>query len=312
MENVLTQTPTDAKPAGETTPGTPATGTPVAKPEEAKDEYIVAGKKILLTKEQAKVAVQKGLFADQKLKSLDVLKKSTETLIGKLKTPEGLLEILKDPALGASPKEVFKKLLQSDIIDDELKESMSEWVYKNVVKPSKQTPEEIDRDRKLQEYEKLKMSETHRKEAEAKEKESTQVNQVYQAIRGEVTKQIVADKTFPQTEGSIRQVIEKLRVMNKQNTPITTETITKALGLVKKDHILHQQALLDAITNPEELVNLIGEERALKISRALIERIKAKAKTVETKPAADTKDKTTDRIDKKLGRTPSGYSIMDV
>lgn len=296
----------------EVNPNVPLNG---AKPiEEATEEIKVNGKVIKLTKAQLVAAAQKGMFADQKLKSMDVLQSKTAALINALKTPEGLLQVLKDPALGASPKEVFKKLMSSEIIDDELKESMSKWVYDNVVVQSKMSPEQIEKEKKLSDYERLKKAEEDRKTKEVTEAQNAQISQIYQAIRGEVTKQVLADKTFPQTEGSIRAVVEKLRVMNKQGAPITTENIAKALGLVKKDHIMHQQALMDTIEDPEGLIALVGEERALKISRALVARIQAKAKlkVAEAKPEEIVREKTTDRIDKKLGRTPQGYTVLDI
>jgi hypothetical protein len=285
------------------------------KQEEATEEVKVNGKIVKLTKAQLVAAAQKGLFADQRNKSFDVLKGKTEALINALKTPDGLLEVLRDPALGASPKEVFRKLMASEVIDDELKEEMSKWVYDNVVVQAKKTPEEIERDKKLSDYERLKKAEEERKVKELSVQQQQKVQEIYQAVRAEVTKQILADKTFPQTEGSIRAVVDKLRVMNRQGATITTETVTKALNLVKNDHIMHQQALLDSIEDPEGLIAMIGEARALKISRALVARLqaKAKAKTQEApKSESGVREKVTDRIDKKLGKTPQGYHILEV
>ena len=280
---------------------------------EPTQEFVVNGKTVKLTAAQVKTAVQKGLFAEGKLKSMDVLAKSSQGILNALKTPQGLLGLLKDPSLGNSPKEVFKALMASDVIDDELKETMSQWVYQNVVQKAKLTPEEIERDKKLSDYERLKKAEEDRKQKDMTARQQAQVNGIYQAVRAEVTKQVLADKTFPQTEGSIRAVVEKLRVMNKQGAPITAENVTKALGLVKKDHVLHQQAMLDAIVDPEELIALVGEARALKISKALVARIQAKQK-VKAKPKAEddgeVSEKVTDAIDKKFGRNKFGYSPM--
>ena len=309
----MAETPTGQAPAVVATKTNPAAvATPAA--EEATETLKVNGKEIKLTKAQVIAAAQKGLFADQKLKSIDTLQKGTTSLLNDLKTPEGFLKTLKNPALGANPKEIFKKLMSSDIIDDELKDEMSKWVYQNVVQQAKKTPEEIERDKKLSEYEKLKAEKEDREKQEMTDKHQAQVQQVYQAIRAEVNKQILDDKTFPQTEGSVRAVIEKLRVMNKQGVPVTSESVTKALGLVKKDHIMHQQALLDSIEDPEGLIALLGEARALKISKALVARLQAKGKTkaAEVQHEKSVKEKVTDRIDKKLGRTPQGYTVLDI
>jgi hypothetical protein len=292
-----------------------AAAAPAAKADEATQEFIVNGKPVKLTAAQVKIAVQKGLFADQKLKSIDSLKSSTERIVAALKTPEGVLGLLKDKSLGNSPKAVLKALLSSDAIDDEAKEDLSQWVYQNVVKKAQLTPEQIENEKKLTDYERLKKQEDERKQREVTEQQKAQVQQVYQAVRAEVTKQIVADKTFPQTEGSVRQVIEKLRVMNKKGAPINAENVGKALALVKKDHVLHQQTMFDALEDPEGLIALIGEARALKISKALVARLKAKSKA---KPAAEAvqegegREKVTERIDKKLGRTAHGYHVLNI
>jgi hypothetical protein len=246
---------------------------------------------------------------------VDVLQGTTARLLADLKTPEGLIRILKDPSLGANPKEVFKKLMASDVIDDELKEAMSEWVYKNVVQTSKLTPEQLEDRKKLSDYERLKAQEDKRKSDESGAAQKAQQTQIYNAVRAEVSKQITADKGFPQTEGSIRMVIEKLRVMNKQKVPINSESIGKAIGLVKKDHIMHQQAMFDVLEDPEALIAFFGEARALKISKALVARLQAKGKVkapAKEAPTDDPQEKMQDRIDKKYGRERHGYAVLDV
>jgi hypothetical protein len=294
-----------------------ATSTPAqvaGKVDEPTREIKVDGKVYKVTDKQLVAMAQKGMFADQKLKSMDVLKTTSEKLISKLKTPEGIVEVLKDPTLGNSPKEVLRKLLGAGIIDDELKEDLSKWVYDNVVVQAKKTPEQIETEKKLSDYERLKKQEEDNKQKDVLSKQQEQVQQVYQAVRAEVTKQILADKTFPQNEYSIRQVVEKLRVMNKSGAPLTAENVTKALGFVKNDFIAHQTAILDAFDDPEGLIAAIGEPRALKISRALVARLQNKAKVTakEEKKEDGPRKKVTDRIDEKLGRTPHGYSVMDV
>ena len=284
---------------------------PAAEPTE---EYIFDGKPVNLTKAQAKAYVQKGLFADKRIKSAQVLEAKTKPLIEALKTPEGLIQILKDPSLGANPKEVFKKLMSSDVIDDELKEEMSRWVYENVVKTDKMSPEELANRKKLSDYERLKKDEDDRKAKDLTEKQQAEVTRIYQAVRSEVTKQIVADKTFPQVEGAIRSVIDTLRAMNKNGAPVTPENVTKAIAKVKKDFIVYQQSILDAFDDPEKLIEAIGEARALKISKALVARIQAKQKVKpeDKKVEGAATENITERLDKKFGRERHGYTVLDV
>jgi hypothetical protein len=298
--------------------GAPAAGAPAQTPaapaaSEPKHKIKVNGKEHELPLSELIKLAQKGAFADQKLKSVDVVSAKTQQLLSKLKTPEGLIEVLKDPALGASPKEAFKRLMASDIIDDELKEEISKWTYENVVKKAKMSPEDIEREEKLRDYERLKKQETDRKQREQTEAQKAEIQKVYSAVRSEVSKQIKEDKTFPQTEGSIRAVIDKLRVMNRQGAPINTENITKALSLVKKDHVMHQQAMFDTLEDPEQLISLLGEARALKISKALVARLKSKASQKAPEKKAEGSDETlNDRTARKFGRERHGYQVMDV
>jgi hypothetical protein len=288
-----------------------APAVPVKTGAEATRDITVNGKKIAVTDAQLTALAQKGYFADQKLKSMEVLAKNSQGLINALKTPEGLLNVLKDPSLGNSPKAVLKALLKSDAIDEETKEDISKWVYDNVVQTAKMTPEELEKSKKLSDYERLKKQEDERKEKDINEQQKAKINQIYSAVRAEVTKQILADKTFPQTEGSIRAVVEKIRVMNKQKIPVTVESIGKAIQLVKKDHLLHQQSMFDALEDPEQLIALFGEDRALKISKALVARLRKKEKEsgkVETRENGPRK-KVTDEADERFGRTAGGYTL---
>jgi hypothetical protein len=285
-----------------------------AKPGETLFDVKVNGQVKKLTQAQLVAAAQKGLFADQKLKSMDVLQGKTAGLIQALKTPDGLLSILKDPSLGANPKEVFKKLMASDIVDDELKDTMAKWVYDNVVVQGKKSPEQIEQEKRLARLDQLEKDEADRKSAALSEQQRVQVDGIYQAVRSEVTKQIVADKTFPKNEGAIRLVIDKLRVMNRKGATVTAESITKALSTVKNDYILLQQSILDADDDPEVLISRIGEARALKISKALIARLKKKAAPVaDAKKDEEVARETLDaRNSRKFGRERHGYNVLDV
>ena len=300
-----------AAPAANTTaaPEAAAATIPAANTE-ATETLKVNGKEIKVTKAQLIAAAQKGYFADQRIKSADVLKGKTEALINALKTPDGLLQILKDPALGASPKEVFRKLMSSDVVDDDLKEEMSQWVYKNVVQTAKLTPEQLEERKKLSEYERLKKAEDDRKTQDMTKAQTAKVEGIRKAVVAEVSKQLQTTKDFPQTEGSIRAVVEKLRVMNKNGAGVTVENVAKAIGLVKKEYLVQQQAMFDTLEDPEKLIEMFGEARALKISKALVARLQAKGKVKPVTDDETTGEKIQKQIAKKLGRNEQGYTIV--
>lgn len=303
---------TNGKPADTATEIKPAENG-AAKPAEATRTIKVNGKEVQVTESQLITLAQKGYFADQSLKSTRELTAKTQRLIEALKSPEGILEVIKDPTLGISTDDLLERILASDM-SDERKERLSKFVYENVVLASKKTPEELEKDKKLGDYERLKKQEEARKKAEADQQQKQQLDQVYKAVRAEVVKAVKDDKSFPQVEGSMRAVMQKLKVMNANNVPINETSIKKAVDLVKKDILLHQQAIFDAITDDEALVATFGEERALRFSRALVARLKAKAKSEAEKPKPEQENrlKVTDAIDKKLGRERHGYQVLDV
>ncbi len=299
----------------ETSVADPKAAAAVAVPEPTRD-FKINGKIVKLTAAQVDAFAARGVNADQKLKSVDELQKGTAALIADLKTPEGWVKLLKNPSLGANPKAIISKLLESDLIDEETAGSLEKWVYDKRVRPAKMTPEQLQQEKDNSDYAKLKAEKEARDKNEATAAEQAKIQNIRAGVRAEVGKQILADKTFPQTEGSVRQVIEKLRVMNKKGAPITVENIGKALSQVKNDHILHQQALFDAIgEDPEALISIFGEARALRISRALVARHKLKGakKAAPAEPDGEVRrEKTTEAIDRKLNRTPHGYRIMDI
>lgn len=268
---------------------------------EATREITVNGKKMAVTDSQLIALAQKGAFADGKLKSMDVLSGRTKALIDALKTPQGLISILKDPALGANPREVIKSLISSDLIDEDMAGDLEKWVYDKRVRPSRLTPEQLQQEKDLEDYKRLKADKESRDKQELTAKQTAQVDQIRQAVRFEIGKQLQAKKNFPATERSVRDVAEKLRVMNKKGSPVTVESIGKAIDLVHKELLGHQQTMLDAIKDedPEALINLIGEERALRISRALVNRLKLRDRA-KTTPEAKTQPRNGKKLDTEL------------
>ncbi|MDE2021225.1 MAG: hypothetical protein KGJ13_12890, partial [Patescibacteria group bacterium] len=143
----------------QTQPATPAAnpqdGTPQPVPVDATEVIKVNGKEVRLTKAQLVAMAQKGYFADSKLKSIDVLQKSAQALIAGLKTPEGVARILKDPSLGADFKAILKQMVSENADDEDIRDFLSQVVYEKVVKQSKKTPEQIEQEKKLSDYERL-------------------------------------------------------------------------------------------------------------------------------------------------------------
>ena len=280
----------------------PKAAAPVVEPTE---EYKVGGKIVKLTKAQAKAYVEKAAYANDQLQSVKALRESTTNLINELKTPEGIVNILNNPKLGNSPSAVLKKLLASGAVDDDTKSFLQQWVWENGIKQTKMTPEQIKYENDLKLLESYKEKEGKAKALADEQAKQQGLQRAYGEIRSLVTGAITADKTFPMTEGAYRSVVEKLRVMNKQNVPVNAATVAKALEQVKLDHKNHQIALLDAIIDDEELIKFIGPERASRIAKTYAKRFKAKQaaaapKVDLTAPAAPRKPLTSAELKARL------------
>lgn len=265
---------------------------PVVEPTE---EYKVGGKIVKLTKAQAKAYVEKSAFANQQMESVKALKDASAGLLNDLKTPEGIVNLLNNPKLGNSPSAVLKKLLTSSAVDDDTKTFLQQWVWENGIKQTKMTPEQIKQENDLKRLQSYEEKEAKSKTLADEQAKQQGLQRAYGEIRSLVTGAINADKTFPMTEGAYRQVVEKLRVMNKQNVPVNAVTVAKALEQVKLDHKNHQIALFDSIQDDEELIKFLGPERASRIAKTYAKRITKKnqeaAKLANPIPAEPAKRK---------------------
>src|ERR1035437_9080025 len=143
-----------------------AVAAPVVNPE-ATETIKANGVEHKVTKAQLIALAHKGAFADGKLKSVEALQKGTAGLVADRKTPEGWVKLLKNPALGANPQAVIAKLLDSDILDEATAEKFEKWVYDKRVRPSKMTPEQIQQEKDLSEYAKLKAEKESREKTDA-------------------------------------------------------------------------------------------------------------------------------------------------
>jgi hypothetical protein len=265
-----------AAPAADPKAAAPAA--PVAPAPEPTEEYVVEGKKYNLTAKQAKALVQKGLFADQKLQSVDKLVKSSEQLTNLLKTNPAA--VFGDKALGANPREVIKNLLNSNLIDQDTKEDIGKWVYENIVQASKKDPKILELERRAKQADDYEKQLKDQEAAQKKQSDEAATAQAYNAIRTEIGNQIKADKTFPENEDAVRLVGNKIRVAVRAGKPIT---VKQALDLVKKDYYKMQENLFDAVTDDEQFIALIGEARAKRLNDAFVKRFKAKSDKKEEK-----------------------------
>jgi hypothetical protein len=252
---------------------------------------------------------------------MDLALKNTQNLVEALKTPEGTIAFAKQ--MGIAPETLIERLLGSDISEN-AKEIVGRVAHKLFVEEPKLTPQQIEDRKKLTDYERLKRQEDERKKQEITQKQQAEMQGMYKAIKGEVSKSVLEDKTLAHTEENLRRLIDKIRVVNrnfkaKQGRDLSMDevktVIPKAIGWVHKDNQLHRNAMIEAVKgDSEKLISLVGEDMAMAISRALISRVQARQKEAGKKPAENPqrRESVTEKIDRELGRTPQGFKVMNI
>src|SRR4029077_16154538 len=114
-----------------TNPGTPAKAEPkviiknpenggieVVDPNAGKEKYVVDGKEVYLSPEQAKAYVQKGLAFEPKISQLGRLQQETAAFLETLANDPG--KVIYNDRFG-KPQEVLAKILKSTQVSDEIK-----------------------------------------------------------------------------------------------------------------------------------------------------------------------------------------------
>ena len=104
--------------------------TPIAE-DPLEFELDVKGNKQKLkfaNRDQLKAVLQKALYADQVIKDGVQAKKGAEAFMGKLKTKEGLLEVLRDPDVNMDVKqfaiEIVKEMMDDEKLTPEQREAL--------------------------------------------------------------------------------------------------------------------------------------------------------------------------------------------
>jgi hypothetical protein len=144
-------------------------------------------------KDQLQAVLQKALYADQVIKDATQAKKGAEFFMQKLKTPEGIREILSDPAIGQD----YKKIALA-------------WVNE-MIEDEKLTPEQ----RKIRDLENenktFKEQEAKAKaDAAAREAAEKQKKQAIE-LRGQIVGAMKKYPDIPQTQATMDAVIQNMR-----------------------------------------------------------------------------------------------------
>lgn len=161
--------------------------------------------------DQLKAVLQKALYADQAIKDGVQARKGAEALMQKLKTEEGLREVLTDPEIGHDIKGFALKIVR-EMMDDE-----------------KLTPEQRQARDAIRERDALKAEKEQRLKSEEERKKAEKLNQRAVEARTQIIEAMKKYPDIPQTQATMDAVIQNMRAafrrFGKHLTPDQAMTV---------------------------------------------------------------------------------------
>ena len=254
-------------------------GVEIQDPNAGKEKYVVDGKEVYLSPEQAKAYVQKGLAFEPKISQLGRLQQETAAFLDTLATDPG--KVIYNERFG-KPHEVLSKILNSTKISDEIKDTLGQWYYNNVVVPGQMSPEQREAaewKRKAQAHDEM----IARQSQEAIQRENdAKVTQALNTIKAQINEAMTEagvpldSKIAPQLARRVAQVMQLGFVANKPITP------KEAMAKVKAELHEYQKAYYDVL-DEDKLVEQLGKENAEKVRKYYLKAVKASEKEEKKK-----------------------------
>jgi hypothetical protein len=231
--------------------------TPVAE-DPLEFELDVKGNKQKLkfaNRDQLKAVLQKALYADQVIKDGVQAKKGAEALMAKLKTKEGLLEVLRDPDINMDVKQ---------FAIDQVTEMMND---------EKLTPEQRE-NRELKKFKEMTEKEkADTLKAEEDKKAQEQMDKQRQEISTQIIDAMKKYPDIPQTQATMDACILNMRAAYKRfGKHLTPE---QAMSVYSEQYWKAHQSVVDKMT-PEQLVARFGQKTLDKLQQIRLNELKAK------------------------------------
>jgi hypothetical protein len=260
--------------APQATPQEPIAGAPQAAPEAQKpvDPYDfdldIKGKPQKLkfeNKDQLKAVIQKALYADQVIKDATQAKKGAADLMQKLKTPQGIREVLADPEIGIDIKKFALDEVRAMMEDEKL------------------TPEQREAREYKTKYEKLAEQEEARQNAEKERIANEKTQKMAQQIRGEIIEAMKKFPDIPQNQATMDGIIQNMRAAYKKfNMRMTAE---QAMTVYANQYWQSIGGVIDKMT-PEQILSRFGQKTLDKIQQLKLKELRDKTNPNAQKPQA--------------------------
>ena len=263
----------------ESPPMTPPPIAPAADPNAGKKKYVVDGKEIFLTPEQADSYVNKGIAFEPRISELARLQNETAQFLELLKNDPS--KVLFNPKVGLTPEVALEKILQSSKISDSIKETVGHWYYENVVKRANMDERDraiLERDERIQE---LTAGEKARQEAQVARENQARVEQQLGILKGQI-REALTEIGLPSVDTPIgaqlaKRVADVMRVSYLSRQPCTAK---EAAAKVKAEVKEFQKMYYDSL-DEDKLVEELGKENAEKVRKHFLKIVKATGKDAQ-------------------------------
>jgi len=252
---------------------------PVVDPNAGKEKYVVDGKDVYLSPEQAKAYVQKGLAFEPKISQLGRLQQETAAFLDTLSNDPG--KVIYNEKFG-KPQDVLSKILNSTKVSEEIKQTIGQWYYNNVIVPGNMSPEQREAaewKRKAEAHDqRIKQDETDRLSNE----NNARVQQALNTIKAQISEAMkesgipMESKIAPQLARRVAQIMQLGFSVNKPVTP------KEAMAKVKQELGEYQKAYYDVL-DEDKLVEQLGKENAEKVRKYYLKAVKDSEKDPKKK-----------------------------
>lgn len=272
-------------------PETPADGdergkakAPASDPNAGKKKYVVEGKEIWLSPDQADAYVQKGIAFEPRMSDLARMKQEFVQLQHAMLNDPG--RILTNLAKRANvPIQTMVEKVLSGTASDEVKEATGRWYWENVAKRQKMDPKDLQI---LEQDEKIKALEAQDKKKAEMAVALENRAKVVKAL-GEVSSQIketlgelgITNVDSPAAIRLTKEIADVMRVSYFARKPCTAK---QAAEVVKARIFDYQKQFYDAL-DMDKLVETLGKENAEKVRKHFLKAVKEQ-ESGEQKPSS--------------------------
>lgn len=269
-----TPNPAAGKGASEVKPEvTPAA--PVVDPNVGKKKYVVNGKDVFLTPEQAESYVQKGLAFEPRVSELARLQQETKRFLDVLRDDPA--KILFNPKFG-TPEDVLGKIMSSTTVSDKTKELVGKWYYEKVIAIEKMDPKDrelAESKQKLAEYEE---NAKRSAEQQLQKENATRISQAIATLKAQIS-EAMQESGMPDSASVAKRVAQ---VMNAGILAGKTVTPKEAINKVRLEILGYIRSYLDPL-DEDKLVENLGKENAEKIRKFYLKQVKEAEKAANDK-----------------------------